>query len=309
MNNQINRLPFKSRWIKNKDCLEGLKKLPDKSIQLVITSPPYNMADGRYYKNSKDKMTNKYWIKWITSINKEVHRVLKDDGVYVLNLSYNKNSSFSIYQVIADCEREVGFIGQDKIAWLKRGFPINSKRYFTRDHEDIFIFVKDKEKFKTNKGIHQIISNVWSIENSNVQKNSNIDSKSFEDNINNACFPLQLPKEFIEIFTDEGDVVCDIFSGLSTTGIACLLSDRKYVGFEVDKQTYELSLKRISQCKKEDNTWFMCGKDRDKLNKKKDKIKIYQYQDDYVYFNKDLWYLDKKDLLKKRFMGKGYKYV
>lgn len=234
--------------IHNVDCEVGLKKIPDKSVQLVITSPPYGMNDWRYYKNFEDNKDVQDWTKWIIALSKEIYRILTDDGVFVLNLSYNKNAGFGMYHIVAGCEREAGFIGRDKVAWLKKGMPINSKHFFTRDHEDIFIFSKSKN-FKTNKRINEIISNVWKISNYNVQKDSNKQSNVEEQNVINACFPVELPKRFIEIFTTEGDVVCDIFSGLATTGIACQKTNRSYIGFEIDKETYDSSIQRIKNVK------------------------------------------------------------
>lgn len=127
--------------LKNKDCLEGLKKLPDKSVQLVITSPPYNMADSRYYKNNSDNKKSKEYINWLLEINKQVFRILKDDGVFVLNINYNRNSPHENLKVVTDCVKKIRFKLDENICWLRKGFPITEKRNYTRDWEHILSLI------------------------------------------------------------------------------------------------------------------------------------------------------------------------
>lgn len=231
--------------IYNKDCLEGLKELPNKSVQMVITSPPYNMGDERYYKNYNDNKSSKEYVNWLKEINSQIYRVLKDDGVYVLNINYNRKTPYEYHKVIVDCVEEIGFICRENVAWIKQGFPITEKWNMTRDWEYIAILTKSNE-YKTSQKVNKVISNKWEIKNNGVQNLNNI-NKDFTTNINNATFPIELPRKCIKLFTDEGDVVCDPFNGLASTSIACIETKRKYIGFELDKETYEFSLLRLKQ--------------------------------------------------------------
>lgn len=289
--------------IHNVDCADGIKKIPDKSVQLVITSPPYLMADNRYYQNYKDNIELQDWVNLIIALSKEIYRILTDDGVFVLNFSYNQNAKFGMFHIVAGCEREAGFIGMDKIAWLKKGMPINSKHFFTRDHEDIFIFAKE-EKFKTNKGINEVISNVWKIDNNKAQTEANVIS-----NENNACFPLELPMRFIELFSDENDIVCDIFNGNGTTSLACKITNRNFIGFELEDDTVKNSLQRLENSSQSNGVWFIDEKDKEIFNKYPNDITIYQYQDELIDYNKNLWYINKSKFnIKEKKATKGVSY-
>lgn len=238
----------------NIDCLEGIKQLNDKSIQLIVTSPPYNLNDKRYYKNYKDNKSSLEYINWLRDINKELFRVLKDDGVYCLNLSYNRNSSFEYIKIINDCI-DMGFILRETVSWLKKGFPITEKRNFTRDFEFIFILSKSND-YKTTQKVNQVISNVWRIKNLKVQK---INSKEkFESSLNNATFPIRFPMTCMDYFTEENDVVLDPFMGTGTTSLASFDKNRKCIGFEIDKETFDLSIERLKDYKKQNklNAWY-----------------------------------------------------
>jgi len=232
--------------INNIDCLEGLKKIPSNSVQLVVTSPPYNMGDDRYYKNYEDNKSSEEYVKWLDEINKEIYRVLKNDGVYCLNMSYNRNSPSEYIKVVNNC-LNCKLILRETVSWIKKGMPLIEIRNFTRDFEFIFILTKCDE-YKTNQKRKQIISNVWKIKNLGTQK---INSKSnFDDSLNNATFPLEFPKKCIELFTSKGDLVLDQFSGTGTTAIASIQTERNFIGFELDKETYLYSKERIENNQK-----------------------------------------------------------
>ena len=239
---------MKLNKIYNMDCLEGLKQLEDNSINLVITSPPYNMNDKRYYKKYEDNLTSEGYINWLNSINKELFRVLKDDGVICYNISYNRNSPFEYIKVINKM-LDTGFILNETISWLKKGMPIIEVRNMTRDFELIFILSKNK-KYKCNQKRKQIISNVWKLNNKNCQ-----------EKINNACFPLELPLKCIDLFSDEKDLILDCFMGSGTTAQACKDRNRNYIGFEIDKEQFIIANKKIKKVNNQKlNKWVLINK-------------------------------------------------
>lgn len=242
------------KGLHNIDCLKGLFETKSNSVQLVVTSPPYNLNDKRYYKNYEDNKSSQEYINWLKDINTELFRVLKDDGVYCLNLSYNRNSPHEYLKIINDCV-DMGFILRETVCWLKKGFPITEKRNFTRDYEFIFILTKSND-YKTTQKVNQVISNVWKIKNIGVQSSNN--SEKFENSINNATFPIEFPRTCMKYFTEEHDLVLDPFMGTGTTALASIECDRQYLGFELDKETYDFSLERVNSSKKQNrlNDWF-----------------------------------------------------
>jgi site-specific DNA-methyltransferase (adenine-specific) len=134
------------------DCLEELKKLPEKSIDIIITSPPYNI--GLKYNKYEDKKPRDQYLEWIYDIFVELKRVLKDDGHIFLNMGYtNKDPWISMEVAI---KLKPLFHLQNNITWVKsisltdnaddtHGHfkPINSKRYITPTNEQIYHFTKN----------------------------------------------------------------------------------------------------------------------------------------------------------------------
>lgn len=290
--------------IENIDCLEGLKKISDKSVQLVITSPPYNMDDERYYKKYEDNKISKEYISWLLKINKEVYRILKDNGVYCLNINYNRNSPHQNLKVATDCVEKIGFLLNEDICWSRKGFPITEKRNYTRDWEHIFLLTKSKDYLFNTPYNNK--SNVWFMDNHNVQV---INSQYSKTKLNSATFPLEFPYRCIESFTKENDLVVDVFSGMGTTAVASKILKRNFIGFEYDIEQCNASLNRLDKCVKVNETWILSDKTKDKFDKLKSEIKIYQYQDDIISYHENLWYLNKDKSKPNKFANTGIGYV
>lgn len=243
-------------YIEMIDCIDGIKKLDDKSINMVFTSPPYNMGDDRYYKNYDDNKSNKDWLDMLFKLGKEIYRVMKDDGVFVLNISYNKNNKKGFIDIVYKYTNEIGFILQETDIWTKKGMPIPEVRNHTRDSEFLFLFSKTNDYY-TNQKKGKIISTLVKVKNSDVQSDNNtVNYKEKSENIskydtfkynklNNATFPVGLPLHYIINYSKVGDVILDPFMGTGTTAIACVRKNMKYIGFENDEETYNKSLIRI----------------------------------------------------------------
>ena len=141
------------------DCLENLKKIEDKSIDLVVTSPPYNI--GLKYHKYEDKKPREQYLEWIYDIFTELKRVLKDDGHIFLNMGYTNKDPWISMEVAIKLKDL--FTLQNKITWIKsisigedkddtHGHfkPINSDRYINVTNEDIYHFTKT-DKVKINR--------------------------------------------------------------------------------------------------------------------------------------------------------------
>jgi site-specific DNA-methyltransferase (adenine-specific)/site-specific DNA-methyltransferase (cytosine-N4-specific) len=273
------------------DCFELIKTLKDNSVDLVITSPPY--ADiVNYGKNISIQKPQDY-CDWILPLFNEIHRVLKPSGSFILNINDNCSNGLRnpfIYELIYRSQKETKLKFYDTYIWHKmNGIPNGSKKRFRNNTEFIFHFVKNQKELKfymdrvlqepaesytqrskTPQGVSRIV-----IDGERIKPTKMVDvDKVRPDNVfrfptagqsrdntirHPAPYHKQLPEYFINLLTDEGDVVLDVFSGIGTTGLGC--NNREYIGFELNEKYAEFSKKRLSGEELED--WLVCQYDLD----------------------------------------------
>ena len=249
-------------YIVNCDNLELLKELDDNSIDLVVTSPPY---DGmRHYGGVIDQWSEDKF----RAIAKELARTLKNGGVIVWVVAdqtiKGSESGSSFKQALYF--KELGLNIHDTMIWKKvNPMPNNhGKRYFS-SFEYMFVFSKGtpktfnpimeeckfggtmvkaghthsniKEKRKMNRDFivkeERYKYNVWDI------------AVSSNKTIHTAAFPLKLARDHILTWSNKGDLVFDPFLGSGTTVIAALELERNFIGCELNKDYYNESIKRI----------------------------------------------------------------
>jgi len=237
--------------IYNEDCLEGMKKISYNSIDLVLTSPPYNI--GIDYGVYKDNLKWNDYLNWCNKWIRQVSRVLKSDGRFVLNVLTNINSNGIRQQPLIDFGnliREnglkihgIGFwtdVTRPKYtswgSWKSASMP-----YIYNPYEAIIISYKNSWK-KLNKGEDTIskenfIKGVSGVYNFGTARNE----------ICPAVFPLELPLLFIELLTFKNEIVLDPFMGSGTTAVVAKKLKRNYIGFEINKKYYKESKIRLSQ--------------------------------------------------------------
>lgn len=254
--------------IYNEDCLEGMKKLNDDSVDLTVTSPPYDNL--RTYNGNNELWNEKTW----KMVLKELYRITKNGGVVVWvvgDAMINGSKSLTSYEQ-AIYAKGLGFKIYDVIIYEKTGTnPPHKNRYFNA-YEYMFVFSKGKPKTVnlisdkpnkwagtntgkitrrekdgtlTSKGSKKIKefgtrTNIWKIANGRGQASKDLDAHEHP-----AIFPEKLAQDHISTWSDEGDVVLDVFMGSGTTAIAAINTNRKYIGFELDKTYFELANKRI----------------------------------------------------------------
>jgi site-specific DNA-methyltransferase (adenine-specific) len=281
------------------DCFELIKDLPDNSVDLVITSPPY--ADiVNYGKNISIKKPQEY-CDWILPLFNEIHRVLKASGSFILNINDNCSNGLRnpfIYELIYRSQKETNLKFYDTYIWHKRnGIPNGSKKRFRNNTEFIFHFVKNQKELKfymdrvmedgadsyneRKKYAWRVANHGFTEDGVRVDKKyidgSNLPDLVRPDNVfrfptagqardnsirHPAPYHKELPTYFINLLTDEGDVVLDVFSGIGTTGLGC--DNRTYIGFEMNEKYAEFSKKRLMGEELEE--WLVCQYDlNDKL--------------------------------------------
>jgi site-specific DNA-methyltransferase (adenine-specific) len=208
----------KTNIIYNEDCLEGLKSLPDNSVDLVLTDPPYGI--GYEYNQYEDTLENLQFI--IKNILPEIRRVSK----LVLLFCNHKN----LFE----------FPKSDWVCSYSWNTTASYCPFGVCQWQPIIAYGKDIKGFGSINGI---------IKSDHIRINGGGGvgfMRKEKDVKKHPCpKPLNIIKLLVRRFSNENDVVLDPFMGSGTTAIACLELNRKYIGFELDKEYYKLAQERI----------------------------------------------------------------
>ena len=240
--------------IYNCDCLEGMKHIPNASIDLVVTSPPYNYNlrihygeyggrsvndHNKYGKMFSDDLPMEEYFKWQCQCIDEMLRVSK--GLVFYNIQMITGNKVALCKILGHYATKV----KEVIIWDKKNAePAIHEGVLNSQYEYIIVFDKADaiaRQFKTFNAEKGTVTNIWQI------------GKNTERNIENhgAMFPLTLPRKIIHLFTNEGDTVLDPFMGSGTTAVACIKEKRHFIGFELNKDYYDKACRRISAEKRQ----------------------------------------------------------
>lgn len=248
--------------IYNEDCLLGMKKIPDKSVDMVMTSPPYDnlrkyggAGDGWNYETFK-----------VVAV--ELYRILADGGVIVWNVNDQTENGSKTGNSFRQCLffMDAGLNLNDTMIWRKTNpMPQVRQSRYAPCFEYMFVFSKGKPKTfnpimrKTKCGGQNYDSTCKKIggEHGRTEKHFIINNESVEYNIwdiaiaqnktgHPAVFPYELADRHIRSWSNEGDIILDPFIGSGTTAIACIKEKRHFIGFELNKEYYEKACERIA---------------------------------------------------------------
>lgn len=251
--------------IYNMDCLEGMKLLPDNSIDLTVTSPPY------------DNLRTYNGFTWdFEGIAKELYRVTKQGGVVVWVIGDRvKNGSETLipYQQ-ALYFKSLGFNIHDTMIYQKNAMPFPEQTRYIQCFEYMYVLSKEKPKahnllkektkgYKPSKTSSQRnadgtttelkyeqgkeFRSKWNVWVYDVGYNKTTkDKEAFK---HPAMFPEQLANDHIISWSNEGDTVLDPFMGSGTTAKVAKLNNRNYIGFEISEEYCEIAQKRIDEAK------------------------------------------------------------
>lgn len=261
----------------NGDCFDLIKNQPDNSVDLVITSPPYSDIVN-YGKNVSTKKPDDY-CDWFLPLFSEIFRVLKPSGSFILNINDKCEGGYRstyIYDLISRNNKETKLKLYDTYIWHKRnGIPNGGAKRFRNTTEFIFHFCKDAKhmKFYMDRVLEEAKETskqrmkyeltdqgeVIDGERNKVYKDINQD-KVRPDNVfrfltagasrdntikHPAPFNKELPLYYINLLTDELDIVLDPFSGIATTGLACKELNRSYIGYELNEMYNDFAKQRL----------------------------------------------------------------
>ena len=264
------------------DSLTVLKSLPDSCVDLIFTSPPY--ADNR--KKTYKGIPIKDYVNWFLPISFQLHRVLKTDGAFILNIKErtdNGERQTYVLELILEMRKQ-GWSWTEEYIWHKKNcYPGKWPNRFRDAWERCLQFNKQK-KFKMYQEAVMVPIGDWSkkrlskLSDTDLTRDESKVGSGFGKNVSNwlgrrfvyptnvlhlatecanrghsASFPLSLPSWFIKLFTQEGDIVLDPFIGSGTTAIACLDLNRHYIGIEAMDSYYKLAHESIEKWKAANN--------------------------------------------------------
>ncbi|MDL2212527.1 site-specific DNA-methyltransferase [Bacteroides sp. OttesenSCG-928-N06] len=260
------------------DCKEVLRKLPDSSVDMIFTSPPY--ADQR--KSTYGGIKPDEYVEWFMPITKELLRVLRPSGTFVLNIKekvVEGERSTYVLELILEMRKQ-GWLWTEEFIWHKKNcYPGKWPNRFRDSWERLLQFNKEK---RFNMYQEEVMVPVGDWAKSRLKNLSDTDKKrdesrvgsGFGKNISNwlnrdkayptnvlhlatecankehsAAFPEGLPEWFIKLFTKEGDVVLDPFMGSGTTNFVAQRMNRHSIGIEILPEYYNKVKSKIEPVK------------------------------------------------------------
>ncbi|MBU1398448.1 MAG: site-specific DNA-methyltransferase [Proteobacteria bacterium] len=231
---------------------EKMDELPDNSVHLMITSPPYNVS-----KEYDDDLSLKEYLDLLNSVWKDTYRVLIPGGRACINVAnLGRKPYIPLHSYIIAGMQGIGFLMRGEIIWNKAssaspstawGSWLSAANPVLRDiHEYILVFSKDtfsrKKKDKENtikkEEFLEWTKSVWTFPAVSARQIGHP-----------APFPEELPHRLIQLYTFKGDVVLDPFVGSGTTCLSATKDNRNYIGYDIDPEYIRLAKKRLSNYK------------------------------------------------------------
>ena len=251
------------------DSAEVLKTLPDNSIDLIVTSPPY--ADQR--KSTYGGISPDKYVEWFLPISEQLLRVLKPSGTFVLNIKEKvvegERSTYVMELILA--MRKQGWLWTEEFIWHKKNsYPgkwpnrfrdawerllqFNKSKKFAMYQEEVMVPMGDwaksrlknlsdtdkrRDNSKVGSGFGKNISN-WIDREKAYPTNVLHLATECNNKKHSAAFPEELPEWFIKLFTKEGDMVLDPFAGSGTTLFVAERMGRNAIGIEIIEEYYKM---------------------------------------------------------------------
>ena len=228
---------FELDTVRFEDCIEGMRRFPAESIDLVIADPPFGIDfDGKssvYNRDERlviegyeetDESYHEFTSKWLV----ELPRIMKPEAsAYVF-------SGWTNLDAVLEGARDAGLVTLNHLIW-HYPFGVYTRKRFVTSHYHIVLLVKDSRKYFFNK-IENYPEDVWSVKRryrTGLSKNA-------------TKLPLEVVSRCIDFSSRPGDIVLDPFMGNGTTAVAALLNFRHFIGFEINKRLSPLLDKELA---------------------------------------------------------------
>ncbi len=258
------------------DCEEIIREMPENSVDLIFTSPPY--ADQR--QKTYGGINPDHYVEWFLPKSEQFFRVLKPTGTFILNIKervVDGERHTYVLEMILEMRKQ-GWLWTEELIWHKKNsYPGKWPNRFRDNWERLIQFNKHK-RFKMNQEAVMVPVGDWAkdrlanlSETDKTRDESRVGS-GFGKNVSNwlgrdkvyptnvlhmstecsnrnhsATFPVTLPSWFIKLFTDEDDLVLDPFVGSGTTAVAASQLSRRYLGIDINGAYTQLAEERLSR--------------------------------------------------------------
>lgn len=218
------------------DCLNVLKTIPDNSVDLIITSPPYNIGNTHHtnkhrFKAYDDNIPEDEYQLWQIDVLNECYRVLKNDG----SMFYNHKNRIKNGEQISPYQWlfKTPFIIKQELVWFN-GSPNFDKIRFYPQTERIYWLTKDRKTKLYNA----------------ISHNDVFDAKQWKpqgtQGVFKRAYPIELPRDIMLCFPD-AKIVLDPFMGSGTTGVACKKLCKDFIGIEINEEYFNIAKQRIEE--------------------------------------------------------------
>ena len=256
------------------DCLEILKDMPDNSVDLIVTSPPY--ADNR--KSTYGGVKPDQYVEWFLPYSKEFLRILKPTGTFILNIKekvVNGERSTYVIELILEMRKQ-GWLWTEEFIWHKKNcvpgkwsnrfrdawercLQFNKNKKFNMYQDEVKVPIgswaksrlknlsetdKVRDEAKTDSGFGKNVSN-WVGKDTVYPTNVLHLATECSNKQHSAAFPEELPRWFIKLFSKEGDVVLDPFMGSGTTVVVANELGRNWIGIDKVEEYCEIAEARL----------------------------------------------------------------
>lgn len=220
--------------IYNEDCLVGMQRIPDNSVDLIITSPPYNIGNdhhivGRRFKTYEDDMPERDYQDWQINVLNECYRILKEGGSIMYNHKNRIKDGVQIspYEWLFKTKLTI----KQEIVWFNRSPNFDKIRFYPMTERIFWLSKGSKTHFYNSISHHDVFNNSeWPSVGTNAK--------------HKRAFPIELAQSMVLCFPD-AEIILDPFIGSGTTAIAAIKEKRHYVGFELNEEYYNLACERI----------------------------------------------------------------
>lgn len=245
--------------IYNEDCIKTISNMADDFIDLIITSPPYNVNLGKnkFNKNPydlyNDNKEHDEYILWLKSIFEKLYPKMKKGSRICINMGDGKNGAVPTSSDIIQFMKEIGYIFFTQIIWNKKSaagrtswgsFCSPRSPSFPTPYEHILIFCKETRRLEsegetdlTKKEFIDWSLALWEIKPENKQKKYG----------HPAMFPVELVERCLKMLSWKNCIVYDPFMGSGTTAVACKKFSRHYIGSEISLEYCKIAEERINQ--------------------------------------------------------------
>ncbi len=244
--------------IYNESCLDTIQKMDNEILDIVVTSPPYNvdLGNNKFHKNPydlyNDNKPHGQYIEWLSNIFLSLYDKLKMGGRICINIGDGKNGKVPVHSDIIQFMKEK-YLVNTIIIWNKHqvgnrtswgSFMSPSSPSFPTPFEYILVFSKGSYKL-SNRGETDLTKEQfieWSLSNWTFAPQTNQSKIG-----HNAMFPIQLPKRCMKMFSWTNSLIYDPFMGSGTTAVACKMNNRNFIGSQISQKYCQIANNRLKE--------------------------------------------------------------